>query len=257
MGPARPAARAWVRSLFLAAVLFTGRVDSGAAGYKLLAEMLGELDAGDFVEIGSDRGEGSTAALAQMAGATGRGFYSVDFSPIGFDRARRACGACAHQGLGEDFLRHTFREVSQHKFIAFAYLDNYDWVWAGEHPESYSLAFPTMIADADMSAYKMQAPPRPRRRAIPRTRRRAAPRPLIPARRQMRREYQDAGLLLENRRSAEAHLAQALLVDRSPPPPRALLHSSSMPPRGVSGRAVTRSPPPLVLIGHAAPLAPY
>ena len=54
---------------------------------------------GDFLEIGSDRGEGSTGALAQMAAATGRGFYSVDFSPIGFARASRACGACAHQVL--------------------------------------------------------------------------------------------------------------------------------------------------------------
>ena len=32
------------------------------------------------------------------------------------------------QGLGEDFIRETFPSVSKHGALAFAYLDNYDWV---------------------------------------------------------------------------------------------------------------------------------
>jgi hypothetical protein len=41
---------------------------------------------------------------------------------------------------GEDFLSAKFQEVSQFGNISFAYLDNYDWIWAvGLHalPHAY------------------------------------------------------------------------------------------------------------------------
>ena len=81
--------------------------------------------AGSFVEIGSDRGEGSTAYLSQFAERTGRDFFSVDFAPEGVANARRVCGACAYQGLGEEFLQNAFSTVSKFGTISFAYLDNY------------------------------------------------------------------------------------------------------------------------------------
>ena len=74
--------------------------------------------------------------------------------------------------------------MSKFGAISFAYLDNYDWIWAGEHPESYTEQFPAMISDDQMSRYKLK----------------------------MRKEYEAEGYVLNNGRSQEAHLAQAKLV---------------------------------------------
>ena len=74
--------------------------------------------------------------------------------------------------------------MSKFGAISFAYLDNYDWVWAGEHPQSYTEQFPAMISDDQMSQYKLK----------------------------MRKEYEAEGYVLNNGRSQEAHLAQAKLV---------------------------------------------
>jgi hypothetical protein len=98
----------------------------------MLQEMEHDLDeGGSFVEVGSDRGEGSTAWLNHFAARTGRDFFSADFAPEGFENARRVCGSCAYRGLGEDFLSTEFSRVSKSGQISFAYLDNYDWIWAG------------------------------------------------------------------------------------------------------------------------------
>ena len=76
----------------------------GAAAYRLLEEYADDLDPGIMIEIGSDRGEGSTRWLAEFAAQGGRDFFTVDFSPEGFHNAYRSCGACAFKGMGEDFL---------------------------------------------------------------------------------------------------------------------------------------------------------
>ena len=34
-------------------------------------------------------------------------------------------------------------------------LDNYDWMWAGEHPASYTLQFPAMLPDSALSQYRL------------------------------------------------------------------------------------------------------
>ena len=117
----------------------------------------------------SHRGEGSTGWLHEFAMRTGRDFFSVDFAPEGYEKARRVCGSCAHRGLGEklskwsalrrkrlsfafgaahrclcsgplltlsvltageEFLSKHFHQVSRFGNISFAYLDNYDWIWA-------------------------------------------------------------------------------------------------------------------------------
>jgi hypothetical protein len=84
----------------------------GGAPYRVLEEMADDLDAGgSFVEIGSDRGEGSTSWLSGFASRTGRDFFSVDFAPEGHENARRVCGVCAHRGLGEEFLSGDFSKV--------------------------------------------------------------------------------------------------------------------------------------------------
>ena len=59
-----------------------------------------------------------------------------------------------------------------------------DWIWAGEHVESYTPAFPTMMHDSELSQYKLK----------------------------MRKEYEAAGYVLNNGKSQAAHLAQARMV---------------------------------------------
>jgi hypothetical protein len=78
--------------------------DSGAAAYRLLDDFVDDLDHGNMIEIGSDRGEGSTRWLAEFAAKTGRDFFTVDFSDEGYRNAQRACGSCAFKGMGESFL---------------------------------------------------------------------------------------------------------------------------------------------------------
>ena len=101
---------AFIVLLFLVSV---PPVSSGAAAYKLLAEYADDLDAGNMIEIGSDRGEGSTRWLAEFAARNGRSFFTVDFSPEGYLNGQRACGPCAFKGMGEDFLsgRVSFRNT--------------------------------------------------------------------------------------------------------------------------------------------------
>ncbi len=83
-------------------------VHCGAAAYRLLEEYADDLDPGNMIEIGSDRGEGSTRWLAEYAAKSERNFYTVDFSPEGFHNAQRSCGTCAFKGMGEDFLTGNF-----------------------------------------------------------------------------------------------------------------------------------------------------
>uniref|UniRef100_A0A7S0E7C7 Methyltransferase domain-containing protein n=1 Tax=Hanusia phi TaxID=3032 RepID=A0A7S0E7C7_9CRYP len=104
-------------------------VEAGASAYVMLEELAAELDDGCFIEIGSDRGEGSTKFLSELANRTHRSFFSVDFSPEGYENALSTCGSCAFQDMGERWLEHTFPAISNSTRIALAYLDNYDWTY--------------------------------------------------------------------------------------------------------------------------------
>lgn len=115
---------------FLMQVFLATQCDAGASAYVLLEELEDELDKGGaVVEVGSDRGEGSTAFLSSLANRTGREFFSVDFSNEGRQNAEQACGSCAHQGMGEVWLENEFPKLSTAGTIALAYLDNYDWTY--------------------------------------------------------------------------------------------------------------------------------
>ena len=167
-----------------AAVLVSipGACDGGASAYHLLGDLAEELDpVGAIVEVGSDRGEGSTVFLSALANRTRRPFFSVDFSEEGYLNARRACGACAHRGMGEVWLEDeggfsasaeaagmgAGRDAQQ---IAVAYLDNYDWTY----PWTTTMA------------YKVQ----------------------------QHKDYEEQGLALSNARSQDTHLRQAAAVER-------------------------------------------
>ena len=151
----------------------------GASAYLLLGDLAEELDReGAIVEVGSDRGEGSTVFLSALANRTGRPFFSVDFSDEGFRNARAACGSCAQQGMGERWLEDAQGFASaaaaaglgEQPRIALAYLDNYDWTYPWTKAMSYKL--------------------------------------------QQHKDYQDQGLSLSNAKSQETHLRQAKAVEQ-------------------------------------------
>ena len=156
--------------------------DGGASAYHLLGEVAEELDAvGAIVEVGSDRGEGSTVFLSGLANRTRRPFFSVDFSEEGYLNARRACGKCAHRGMGEDWLEAPggfsasvdaagMGAGADAHSIAVAYLDNYDWTY----PWTKTMA------------YKVQ----------------------------QHKDYKEQGLSLSNAKSQETHLRQAIAVEK-------------------------------------------
>jgi hypothetical protein len=83
-----------------------------------------ELLKGDVVEIGSERGEGSTLFLSNFAKANNLNFYSVDFESKAHQKAKNIIEGNAFQMIGEDFLDRY--EKSKDK-IACAYLDNFDF----------------------------------------------------------------------------------------------------------------------------------
>jgi len=155
--------------------------DGGASAYHLLGDVAEELDpAGAIVEVGSDRGEGSTVFLSGLANRTRRPFFSVDFSEEGYLNARRACGTCAHRGMGEEWLEApegfsasadaAGMGAGADARIAVAYLDNYDWTY----PWTKTMA------------YKVQ----------------------------QHKDYEKQGLSLSNAKSQETHLRQAIAVEK-------------------------------------------
>lgn len=94
----------------------------GARAYRLMVNYDVE---GAILEIGSDRGEGSTAFWAALAQRCRVPFYSVDFDAEAYLRARRIPGSQAYQITGEAFLRTLWPGKKQR--IGLAYLDNFDW----------------------------------------------------------------------------------------------------------------------------------
>lgn len=89
-----------------------------------------------IVEIGSERGEGSTSYFVEFAKTHGISFYTVDFDPVQYENAKRICEAAtvpdsieikAFCMKGEDFLTDVFPSIN--KQIMFLYLDNFDFIY--------------------------------------------------------------------------------------------------------------------------------
>jgi hypothetical protein len=93
----------------------------GARAYSVLDRYADRLS-GAIVEIGADRGEGSTRYLLETAAKRGLPFFSYD----------SRYGA----GTGEQWLESTYPKLIK---IAFAYLDNFDWTYDAIRNESWYL----------------------------------------------------------------------------------------------------------------------
>lgn len=100
----------------------------GAKAYGLVERHVPSFGPGECaIEIGSERGEGSTAYLAAYCQSLGAPFLSVDFSKGAYERARVISGVTAFCEKAERFLTETLPALGLK--VRFAYLDNFDWIW--------------------------------------------------------------------------------------------------------------------------------
>lgn len=102
----------------------------GDKAYTLIDSLETEWGFGSIVEIGSERGEGSTAYFEEFAKKKGMPFFTVDMDIAPHEAAKSICGARAYRMTGERFLAEEFHKFGLH--IHFLYLDNFDWTWGGE-----------------------------------------------------------------------------------------------------------------------------
>jgi hypothetical protein len=127
--------------------------------YKNVEPWLEKIDHGAWVELGVDRGEGSTQWFSDKAKTQADGFFGVDMDPEQIERATQSLrsktatlGANGQMEVvfgdlsdhiklvnakGEDFLTE-FATTSPDKKISLAYLDNFDWdYWLGREEEAF------------------------------------------------------------------------------------------------------------------------
>lgn len=104
----------------------------GARAYTLFEdEDFQPSPEGIVVEIGADRGEGSTAWLQRWAHAHGLPFRSADVDPAIVNRLPAPVRRDARNVDGETMLRRLRRPVTA------AYLDGFDFIPAGEGDERW------------------------------------------------------------------------------------------------------------------------
>jgi hypothetical protein len=95
---------------------------------------------GWFVEIGTSRNgdDGSTKVIANWADRFDQHLYTVDIDllNINFVIKQGIANIKTYLGFGEHFFQHW---PDQFGTVSFLYLDNFDWDWHPDHPESFVL----------------------------------------------------------------------------------------------------------------------
>ena len=113
--------------------------------FRNVEQYLDQIDKGDWIEIGVDRGEGSTPWIAEQAKKRNVDFFAVDVDPVQISTARQnfvknqtmSPRIFLVESKGESFLRDYARDHPDRK-VSFAYLDNFDWnYWLGEQEEDF------------------------------------------------------------------------------------------------------------------------
>jgi hypothetical protein len=93
----------------------------------LLYEKIGSVEPDTvWVEIGSERGEGSTMALAGQAKRWGTHLYSVDIDSYARDSLTHPALTCYVES-GSSWVKNTWPSIA--KKISLLHLDNFDWIW--------------------------------------------------------------------------------------------------------------------------------
>lgn len=91
--------------------------------YKEIEKYADSINGGVVIEIGGDRGEGSSAFIKDFSKRHNLEFHSIDIAPIVFANQELYGGVHTHIMDGTEFLK-TFS-----KKIKFAYLDNFYWLF--------------------------------------------------------------------------------------------------------------------------------
>ena len=99
----------------------------GASKYTLIEKVMSHYKGGVVLEIGMERGEGSTRFFNEFCKAHNLDFYSVDFDPIPRSFVKDLDWATLVTMTGEKFLLEYFKAKNQKIF--FAYLDNFDYIF--------------------------------------------------------------------------------------------------------------------------------
>jgi len=99
----------------------------GASKYTLIEKVMPHYKGGIVLEIGMERGEGSTTFFNGFCKKNNLEFYSVDFDPNLRCSIRHLDWVIPVSTTGEDFLLNEFKE--ENKKIFFAYLDNFDYIF--------------------------------------------------------------------------------------------------------------------------------
>ena len=113
--------------------------------YKHAEKFIDKIDKGVWVEIGTERGEGSTRFFAGLAKDRATKFYGVDAMA---DQIEKSTKLLEENGklpehielvnaLGEEFLEKLSETIGDDK-ISLVYLDNFDWdYWLGMQEEAF------------------------------------------------------------------------------------------------------------------------
>jgi hypothetical protein len=127
--------------------------------YKNVEPWIEKIDSGVWVEIGVNRGEGSTQWFSDKAKTHNSEFHGVDMDPEQIQKAKQNLSSKtatidtagntvlqygdlpSHINLvtdrGEDFLL-KFHQQNPDKKVSLAYLDNFDWdYWLGRQEEAF------------------------------------------------------------------------------------------------------------------------
>ena len=99
----------------------------GASKYTLIEKVMPYYKGGVVLEIGMERGEGSTTYFNNFCKENNLDFYSVDFDPNQRTLLLHLDWATLITMTGEDFLLNHFKAKNQKVF--FAYLDNFDYIF--------------------------------------------------------------------------------------------------------------------------------
>lgn len=93
------------------------------APYKLFDSFKDQLDSNLlFVEIGSERGGGSTYYLSNLANQTGNNFITIDIDPVYLNPSINSATMS-----GEDWVNNQLPALPTPK-IGLIFLDNFDWI---------------------------------------------------------------------------------------------------------------------------------
>jgi len=124
--------------------------------YRQVEQYIDRIDHGAWIEIGVDRGEGSTKFFADLAKTKATKFYGVDADENQINRAQSVLASQGQMVLGANGqfylaggnlpehieLVHSFGETFLENLmpqpVSLVYLDNFDWdYWVGGEEEAF------------------------------------------------------------------------------------------------------------------------